>query len=340
MKALVDFVGITFRAESGPQVAFQFLEAFVRQHLGAEVEITDTGRGWSGYQQRYDIPAGGLIAVGGNGDTCHVELTGTGCALVADWDEFAADVEAFRGKLTRVDVAADDFEGAAYSIEWCRQQYNAGGFKPSRGMAPKAHCHSDEGSGAGSTYYVGSRDSGKLFRGYEKGKQSGDPESSWFRLEVEYRAVHRELPVQMLTNPCAYLAGSYPCLSELSIEQSRPLTVAYTSAAMLEKAIDHAKKQAGRVLHAVLTLNGGDIGAALSRIYRPELPKRLAASVLALVSGDENEASHGRHMRRAWLRAPTFHESAALERARSLERGIWRHRRLVAGGVPVGMTSL
>jgi len=260
---------------------------------------------------------------------------------VADWEELASDIEAYGGRITRCDVAADDLDGSGgYSIEWCQTQYHElDGFKPQRGAMPKPSLWSDEGSGAGSTFYVGSRESGKLFRGYEKGKQLGDRASLWFRLEVEYRAVHRELPVQMLTNPGAYLAGAYPCLCDLCVEQSRPLTVAYTSAALLEKAVDHAKKQAGKLVHALLTLNGGDIRDALARIYRPELPDRLKATVLALVSADEQEASDGGRMRRQFLYDATDRERRALDRARNLEFSIWRTRRAVAGGCPVGFSS-
>lgn len=342
MKAFVDYLGLTFRTDvkDDGEMAWSFLQLFAREHLGPEVALEETGRGWRGYRNHATYADGAVLAAwGGNNDTFHFELTGQGCTLVKDWAELRSDVEAYKAKITRCDVTSDDIEGQTYNIAWCKAQYEADGFKPQRGSSPLASYKDDMGSRKGCTFYVGSRESGKLFRGYEKGRQLGDPESEWFRLEVEYRAVHRELPAQMLTDPGAYLAGSYPCLADISLEQCQVKTVAYTSAAILEKAIDHAKKQAGRALHAVLTLNGGDIGAALARIYRPELPARLKTAVLALVSADETERTDSRHGFRAWMRGATDKELRILGRASNLELSLWRRRQAQPAGLPALTTE-
>ncbi|MDP1340470.1 replication initiation factor domain-containing protein, partial [Klebsiella variicola] len=77
----------------------------------------------------------------------------------------------------------------------------------------------------GQTGYVGSRASGKFYRGYEKGKQQGDSASLWFRHEVELRSVNREIPLHVLTDPDRYFCGFYPYLAEVYqlVAKSQPV---------------------------------------------------------------------------------------------------------------------
>lgn len=332
MRAFVDFFGVTFRAGTkNPESIRAWVEHLARLWFGDDLEITETGRGWSGYAVRLDLEGVGLAAYCGNSNTVHFEITGSGCAQVKDWQEVVDVIEGEGGKLTRVDVAADDMTGQRYNIAWAQDQYHSGGFKPPRGMHPNAHLWSDEGSGKGCTYYVGSRESGKLFRGYEKGKQLGDPESPWFRVEVEYRAVHRTLPVQMLLDPGAYLAGAYPCLSDIADDQRRPLTVAYESAAKIERAVEHARKQAGRVLHMLIALYGGDIGAAMARLHIPEMPRRLVGVARTLLTIRDCENTYTSCRPPDFLRDATPAEAIALARAHIKETYDWRVRFMPPG---------
>lgn len=64
----------------------------------------------------------------------------------------------------------------------------------------------------GRTFYVGTRDSGKLCRVYEKGRQLGDRNSKWVRIEVELHSTNREIPLEILLGCGDYLAGAYPAL--------------------------------------------------------------------------------------------------------------------------------
>jgi phage replication initiation protein len=283
----IDFLGLTFPGSRDEAAMLLWAGEFVRQVFGNGQVLKDTERGWSGYRRRFDIEGVGLLALGGNGDTIHFEVTGTGCAQVRDWEDLRQTVEEYNGRITRADVASDDFDGKRYNLQWCRGQYEAGGFDPSRGARPQAKLIDDMGTGAGCTLYVGSRESGKLFRGYEKGKKEDAEQKAWFRLEVEYRAVHREIPLQILVMPGAYLAGAYPCLADCDIEQQQIKTFAYSAAACIKKAVDHAKQQAGRAVHALLVLNGGDIKNAIDIIHVPELPKRLIGQVRGLLSARE-----------------------------------------------------
>lgn len=319
--AIIDFLGVTFWMDATN--AKQSIEILLRGWLGIEVRITDTGKGWNGYAHRMDIDGVGLVAFGGNAETVHIEITGGGCKQVKDWDAVADSLSMLDARISRLDIAVDDYTGQTYNLDWCRAQYEAGGFDPKRGTKPTASLWSDEGSGKGSTYYVGSRESGKLCRGYEKGKQLGDPTSPWFRVEVEWRNRKREIPLDAIRDPGAYFAGAYPCLADHATEQRQIVTVAHEAAAMIEKSVEHARKQAGRAIHALLAL-GHEAHEILARLHVPELPKRLAAPIRAFLALDEAERTYTTATAPAWAKHATPEEIEALYKAHALERGPWR----------------
>lgn len=322
---LIDFLGMTFKSVSDVE-ARDFALRLLRNWLGVDLVLKESTSGWNGYASRVDIEGVGLFAYGGahQRDTIHFEITGTGCALVRDWESVALDLEAFKGKLTRIDYARDDYSGERFGLQWAKDQYHQhGGFKPARGAHPDAQLVSDEGSGKGSTFYVGSRQSGKLYRGYEKGKQTGTVQfPNWWRCEVEYRAVHRSLSADMIRRPADYFRGAYKCLDEDGGETCRPLTVAYTCKAAIDKAIDHARKQAGRLIHMLLDLNGGDIGEVFALLHRPELPPRLKAL--------HQQALHVlRHIERK-ASPPSFWREASFSQKQTLSAALRiGHNRLV-----------
>src|SRR6185436_18889339 len=80
-------------------------------------------------------------------------------------------------------------------------------------------------AGSGRSFYVGSRQGGKLCRVYEKGKQLGDAESKWTRAEVELHAKDRVIPWDAVTEPVKYLAGSFPFFAFLSLVAERIRTI-------------------------------------------------------------------------------------------------------------------
>ncbi len=170
----------------------------------------------------------GFVAFGGNNkvmdydgtttklveERVQIYLTGEGCAQVPDWDRVYRKLQKLEARITRVDPAFDDHAGSI-TLEMMMSAYRAGEFA-AQGRPPLAKYIDDFGSNKGCTFYVGSRENGKQFRAYEKGKQLGDPLSPWTRFEVEIHATDREIPLEVLIEPQAFLAGSYPALSFLS----------------------------------------------------------------------------------------------------------------------------
>lgn len=234
----------------------------------------------------------GLVRWGGDSQRGRVlfSMMGKGCALVNDWPALATWLQDHRGRITRVDAAHDDHDGQTASIEWAVEQYRAGGFNAG-GRQPLHSTAGDWLDGAegtkGRTLYVGNRNSGKLCRIYEKGKQLGEPSSCWTRIEVEWRAQDRVIPFDVLMRPGQYLAGAYPCLRALDAEQCRIRTVAKGGTITFDKAMENVKQQSGKALNLALRVYGGDCGEVLMRLVRSGTPGRIAPYSYQLADAPE-----------------------------------------------------
>jgi len=188
-------------------------------------QLIERGHGLFGYRRSFDLVLDGhpigVAAAGGVQASCYVSITGRGCRLL-DMGRVAAVLRSLpMVNLTRTDIALDDFAGVT-GFEHARSAYMAGNFV-TRGKPPV--CGEIRSGGVmvgdaidyqgGSTFTVGTRSGGKLYRGYEKGKQQGDSASLWFRHEVELRSVNREIPLHVLTDPDRYFCGFYPYMAEV-----------------------------------------------------------------------------------------------------------------------------
>ena len=199
----------------------------------------------------------GLVCIGGQRSTILVMLTGKGCSLAkAGWEKrlfnFMTTL-AERAKLTRVDIAHDDFEGKHINVEWADQQDHLGGF--SKGNRPPNVEHKGNWrrpNGKGRTLNIGRRDSGKYLRVYEKGRAEGDPNSEWTRAELELKAVDRILPFSILLEPSCYFIDAYPCFNGLSeyIQPKRIKTVQKTAKINWSAAVQNLKDQYGKYILA------------------------------------------------------------------------------------------
>ncbi len=233
--------------------------------------------GWQGYDTRVDLGGFGLLAYGGEHQrgTVHLELNALGCSRIQDWNAVRVWCEAYGVRLTRIDLAHDDFTGGTFSIARAREWFAEGQFNTG-GRAPNARLVDDLGSGKGKTLYVGQRQNGKLCRVYEKGKQLGDPGSPWCRVEVEFRGKSRIIPHDVLVRPGDYLAGAYPCLAHLSQRQDKMQTLTKAGEIGYARMVDCLRTQYGPALNVMLRVESGDPFAVLEQAMRPGTPKRLA----------------------------------------------------------------
>lgn len=241
--------------------------------------VKSTGRGWNGYTQRVNLGENseyGLVAYGGQTQrgTVHVELNASVCALVPDWQKAQQWGESIGGKITRIDLAHDDFEGETVNIEIAKGWYAEGGFTSS-GQPPKAKLVDDMDSGEGKTLYIGNRANGKLCRVYEKGKQLGDKSSLWVRVELELRGKSRLIPWEVLTSPATYLAAGYPCLAYLSKVQDKIRTINKAVEITIRSIVHYLRVAGGKSINVLMQVHGGDAFALVNAIKRDGIPRRL-----------------------------------------------------------------
>lgn len=225
----------------------------VLRHLFGDA-ITHDGE-VRGFRHFYDhhlrLKAGdaecGWIAVGGDRQrgTFAIQLTGAGCAHVTEWAQLAAKLQSAGARLTRVDVAYDDFTGA-HSLAECRALYEAGAFVTNG--RPPALGEQGWSDKSGWTLYVGKNAGNQQLCVYEKGKQLGDAESPWVRWEGRFGAKYRDIPLDVLLNPAAYLLGHFPALSWIDAVAARMRTHVERAAATLKKSIHWCRHQYGGLL--------------------------------------------------------------------------------------------
>lgn len=220
----------------------------------------------------------GRVGVGGNGDSICVSLSGAGCAYVKHWDRTRIQLEALRARISRVDLAFDDYEGKLLDLSDLRARARNREFMQG-GTPPKFRFLDDEGNGTGCTLYVGGKGH-KEFCCYEKGKQLGMSESPWVRAEVRLYGKHVDVPLDTLSDPLAFLKGAYDVLELVLADVaqdacSRLKTKHRTVEVSAEAHVRWARRQLGPTLNLFLEAFGGSFADFLeARIVREGQPGR------------------------------------------------------------------
>ena len=226
----------------------------------------------------------GFIAKGGESQAGRwmLQLTGSGCGLVDDWEELAALLFDLDAKLTRLDLAVDFLDGE-WTVDDAVGVYAAGGFT-SAGRAPSHSLAGDWlGGDAGRTLYVGKSKNGKMLRVYEKGKQLGEPSSEWVRFEVQLGSRDRVIPLDALTEPDRFFAGAYPALADLLEDvAATPIeTIGKSGVVSLGHLVYHMKRCYGKVIDVVSTAVGATDAELVEEVRVIGIPRRLQPSSLA-----------------------------------------------------------
>ena len=284
--AHIDWCAFTLRASGGRTERWVMSEL---QRLGGFEQFTPRKFGMYGYEASAIIEEGGLMAWGGKNQkgTVYVSLNAQGCARITDWEKLRAWCECHQAKLTRVDFAHDDFAGGTVNIEWAHQTWLDNGFNTG-GRRPEAKLYGDWwGLTKGRSVYMGERQNGKLLRVYEKGKQLGDPDSPWVRVELELHSKDRVIPLDAVTRAGAYLAGAYPCLHFLSAEQNKLRTTGKAVKIAYRRAKEVLKQQGGKLIGVMLKVEGGDYAAVVNALKRDGVPSRLDPYSYHIRTNDE-----------------------------------------------------
>lgn len=279
------------RAEEGARARLAWL--VFDQLLSDEAPGLSLEEELRGFRNFYDnhrrilSPAGevcGFVALGGERQksTICVELTGTGCAHVTAWDTLRAKLAQVQAKLSRVDVAHDDYSGEfglSDAIRW----YNEGLFT-SRGRPPALQemGWNDE---SGRTVYIGKNVGNQQLCVYEKGKQQGDTESKWIRWEGRFGAKYRVIPLEILTDPASYLVGHFPALAWISAKSSRMDTSKKRAESTLIGSLRHCRRQYGALLNLLKTSSPDQ--PAFWRLVEGLVRDRLPSWAFAVPAADE-----------------------------------------------------
>ena len=271
--AHVDWLGVTVTLSEGKAMDWFFEQ--VTSVFGLKITAMRKA-GWNGYSQSAELGRFGIIAWGGKAQrgTAHIEIDGVGCAQHLDWKGIEAWGVEHGARITRIDLAHDDLDGRWCNIERTLEWHESGGFNCG-GRNSKVKLAGDwHDLTDGRTVYVGTRGN-KMLRCYEKGKELKQPDSPWFRVELELRNKNRVLPWDMLTRPGQYLAGAYPCLAFLSTEQCKLRTTQKATKLSLGCMTDNAARLSGKAINVLMELHKEDAGAVVDLLRREGIPKRL-----------------------------------------------------------------
>ncbi len=247
----------------------------------------------------------GFVAFGGNNkivdytgkeqirpERMQIYLSGEGCRMVKDWGrvhDLLVSLDDYNPKITRVDIAYDDHEGVR-DVDYAADSYRAGLFA-GNGRPPKGQRIDDMGSGDGCTFYVGSRDSGRYLRVYEKGKQLGDRGSSWVRWEIEISSKQLEIPLCVLLKPRAYLAGSYPCLDWISRARLVIETAKKREHIEFHHLVNHGRRAYGSLINYMMAKRDMTEKQIVDLLIRDGVPGRLVWTTTEEIESRETQHS-------------------------------------------------
>jgi phage replication initiation protein len=180
---------------------------------------------WIGFLASGDSPRQKTQA-----ETIHANIYGSACTFAhGSWRARMANlIEEVQGKITRVDLALDFFDGISGGLDRIHREWHEG-LMDVKGRRPAANTVGPwvEG-GRGRSFYFGSKEAGKQTNVYEKGVQlfGLHDATRWERIELRYGNKLRDLPVDVLRRPDDFFAGAsdwhclmlaehgYACLGE------------------------------------------------------------------------------------------------------------------------------
>lgn len=144
--------------------------------------------------------------------TVHLNLEGMGCTFAQHgWREKMADfIDEHGGLITRADLALDFFDGLKGGFDRVKADFLSGAMD-CHGRRPAGRANEDlNEKSKGSSFYIGTRESGKLTNAYEKGKQlfGCEDDSNWWRVELRYGNQKRVLPSDLLRRSEDFFAGA------------------------------------------------------------------------------------------------------------------------------------
>ncbi|PHS69867.1 MAG: hypothetical protein COB22_08660 [Cycloclasticus sp.] len=290
MLSLVDWVSFTFKlgkfytnSSSQEDIIIQLSEQLLFIFGFGITEKRKSGLNF--YSDSYEVGVNnfGQVCIGGQNSTCLVTVKGQGLLHSSvGWEgRLEMFLESIEATITRVDLSCDLFY-SKYTVFDFLQSYHDGLFT-TRSRSPSIEQRGDwvNDNDKGRTLYIGKKQSGKLLRIYEKGKQLGGSFShlfsDWVRIELELSNKDRTLPYAVLVNSGQYLAGAYPALSFLFEKQSKVLTSKKTTQLDIDRSLAIVRHQFGAYIYAFNELYGSERTIEILTEGKKKIPSRLNA---------------------------------------------------------------
>lgn len=292
--AIVDWLRFTFLPMCEDRQQISYVLNCLRLSSSLPLNMVQREKGIHFYETSYDINCFldgqivkvGTMATGGttNAGTMMVELTGTGCSLIQDWQVISDLMVELTARITRCDVAVDFLDGEV-TIDQIREMYFAGEFNAG-GRTPSYFEYSGgslESEGfKGRTFEIGMRKNGKLVRAYEKGRQLGNMFSLWVRIEVEIGSRDRVIPYDIILKPTFYFIGAHKALgSFVDGASERIKTIRSRSDIDLNRSVSWIRNSAGKHIDQLLKHKFKDSAELIEAVRVIGLPKKLENSALA-----------------------------------------------------------
>ncbi|ENM8497555.1 replication initiation factor domain-containing protein [Vibrio parahaemolyticus] len=262
------------------------LRIFTNQVLGLSLSAP-RGLGFQFYTESMKLtsPDGedfcGFVGIGGNNDTVHFQINGTGCKHVFarrptwslhDWLTNVLGVQT----LARVDLAYDDYDGI-FDCEYAYKAWRDDCFRTAeRGRGPVLHEDMTIASigkdgkpiYTKEQYSIGSRTSRIYWRIYNKALEQKLANTGlvWYRSEVELKKWN----VDVLLNP----AGAYAALNDFaaSISTAKKFNTKPdpTKRAALDLLVSAhwMRRQYGKILNSLIEFHEGDIETVVGSLVR------------------------------------------------------------------------
>ena len=280
--------------------AIEQMKRYMRCWFPATVPLNfkPSDKGLFGYASSTDVLAWingefvrlAIIACGGAtaGGTVMVDMSGLGCSMVDDWQAVYATLQDLDARITRGDTALDLYEG--FTLEQFDDLYfagvfNSGGRIPSRRYVEGGD--SQNRHAAGRTLYLGKKENGKELCIYEKGKQLGDPNSEWLRIELRFGNRDRVIPHDFVLDPTKYFAGGFVALADLVDSIAQKIKTEQRDLATEERTIvlkrltNALVTSYGKTIFQLAQELNWDYKALYDLLYVEGIPRRLVKSTVA-----------------------------------------------------------
>jgi len=258
------------------EILFKRMTEFLFHIMGLKVSMSSRDKGLNGYKDSHRImdEAGrvelGFVGIGGNKNTVHIQISGTGCKHVfAKTTPFVLHFWLSKvltvTRLSRLDLAYDCFDGV-FTCKYASDAYNDLCFQNARGGPyPKSTSKIDYSGDEliGELFGVGSRKCQVYWRIYDKAKEQGILDQDWCRSEVELK----KIPVDALIDLNATFTGLNEFSASFNLGEGKAFRSTVKRARLdLAGRIRWMKRQCGRTVSDLVELFGGDVNLAFGAI--------------------------------------------------------------------------